>query len=311
MLGHPGEKRTTTTITQHLIWPKLHEHVVQHVAKCKACQLYKGQKKKYGHLPIKDVEAHPWRILCVDLIGPYTVCNKKGTQSLHAMTMFDPATSWFEVVEIPNKRAITCANLEENTWLCRYPRPTQCIFDNGSEFLGAEFANTLDIYGIKRVPTTIKNPAANMVERIHQTLGNLLRVYELEEYEFPRGDPWSNVLASAAWAIRSTFHTTLGSSPGQLVYGCAMLFANRKNIKERKKAQIEDSNKRENAKRISHNYKVGDVVSKDQNQLQPKLHRPRDGTYTIEKVYTNGTLKIRKGITSNKILIHRVNPYNA
>jgi hypothetical protein len=82
----------------------------------------------YGHLPVKDVEAHPWRKLCVDLIGPYTVCTKKGTQSLHAMTMFDPATSWFEVVEIPNKRAITCANLVENTWLCRYPRPKPNAF---------------------------------------------------------------------------------------------------------------------------------------------------------------------------------------
>jgi hypothetical protein len=134
------------------------------------------------------------------------------------MTMFDPTTSWFEVVEIPNKRAITCANLVENTWLCRYPRPTQCIFDIGSEFLEAEFANTLGTIGIKRVPTTIKNAAANMVERIHQTLGNLLRVYTLEEY------PWSKILASVAWAICSTFHTTLGATPGQLVYGRDMLF---------------------------------------------------------------------------------------
>jgi hypothetical protein len=58
-----------------------------------------------------------------------------------------------------------------------------------------------------------------------------------------------------------------------------------------------DSNQRKNAKRISHKYCVGELVSKDQNQLQPKLHRPRDGPYTIDKVYTNGTLKIRKGIT--------------
>jgi hypothetical protein len=81
------------------------------------------------------------------------------------MTMFGPATSWFELVEIPYKKAVTCANLFENAWLCCYPRPLQCIFDNGSEFLGAEFANTLDSYGIKRDPTTIKNPAANMVEK--------------------------------------------------------------------------------------------------------------------------------------------------
>jgi hypothetical protein len=134
------------------------------------------------------------------------------------------------------------------------------------------------------------------------------------EYEFPRGDPWSNILASAAWAIRSTFHTTLGATPGQLVYGQDMLFdlsfkANWKNIKERKMARIEDSNQRKNAKQINHTYCVGDLVSKDRNQLQPKLHRPHDGPYTIDKVYTNVTLKIRKGITSEKISICRVNLY--
>jgi hypothetical protein len=106
------------------------------------------------------------------------------------------------------------------------------------------------------------------------------------------------------------FHTTLGATPGQLVYGQDMLFdlsfkANWKSIKERKMACIEDSNQCENAKQISHTYHVvGDLVSKDQNQLQPKLHRPRDGPYTIDKVYTNGTFKIRKGITSEK------SPYN-
>jgi hypothetical protein len=151
----------------------------------------------------------------------------------------------------------------ENTWLFCYPRPLQCIFDNGSEFLGAELANSLDSYGIKRVPTTNKNPAANMVERVHQTLGNLLRVYELKEYEFHRGDSWSNILASAAWTICSTSHTTLGATPGQLVHGQDMLFdlsfkANWKNIKERKMARIDDSNQRKNAKRISHTHCVGD-----------------------------------------------------
>jgi hypothetical protein len=193
MLGHPGEKHTVATITQQYMskWQNMSQSV----------RLYKGQKKKHGHLPVKDVEAHPWQTLCVDLIGLYTVCKKNGTHSLHAMTMFDPATFWFEVVEIPYKRAVTCANLVENTWLCCYPRPLQCIFDNGSEFLGAEFANTLDSYGIKHFSTTIKNPATNMVERVHQTLGNLLRVYELKEYEFPCGDPWSSILASTVWAI--------------------------------------------------------------------------------------------------------------
>jgi histone deacetylase complex regulatory component SIN3 len=75
-------------------------------------------------------------------------------------------------------------------------------------------------------------------------------------------------------------------------------------------AGIEDSNQRKNAKRISHTYRVGALVSKDRNRLQPKLHRLCDGPYTVEKVYTNVTLKIHKGIMSEKISIHRINPYN-
>jgi hypothetical protein len=53
--------------------------------------------------------------------------------------------------------------------------------------------------------------------------------------------------------------------------------ANWKNAKERKMAQFEESNQHKNAKRISHIYQVGDLVSKDRNRLQPKFHRPRDG----------------------------------
>ena len=315
MLGHPGTKRTAATIAQHLIWPGLHNDVDTYIMSCNACQLYKGQRKKYGHLPVKDIEIDPWKTVCVDLIGPYTIRTTRGVQSLHAMTMFDPATSWFEVAEIPNKKAITCANIFENNWLCRYPRPKQCIFDNGSEFLGADFTNTLDSYGIKRIPTTIKNPAANMVERVHQTLGNLLRVYELEKFEFPKGDPWSNILASAAWAIRSTIHTTLGATPGQLIYGRDMLFdlsfkANWHEIRQRKKQRIEESNKKENSKRIPHTYRVGDLVSKDRNVIQPKLHKPRDGPYRIEKVYTNGVVKIRNGVQLEKVSIRRIHPYH-
>ena len=63
------------------------------------------------------MEFHPWKMLCVDLIGAYTVRTKKGIQSLHAMTMFNPATSWFEVIEIPNKKAVACTNLLENNWV--------------------------------------------------------------------------------------------------------------------------------------------------------------------------------------------------
>ena len=90
--------------------------------------------------------------------------------------MIDPATGWFEMKESSTKRADVIANLVEQTWLTRYPWPTQIVFDRGSEFI-AEFAEmVVNDYGIKRKPIRKRNPQANaMIERIHQTLGNILR----------------------------------------------------------------------------------------------------------------------------------------
>jgi hypothetical protein len=69
---------------------------------CKACQTKKKRKLNYGHLPSKTVITVPWKVLCVDLIDPYTLKGKDGMiKDFMAHTMIDPATSWFEVVELP------------------------------------------------------------------------------------------------------------------------------------------------------------------------------------------------------------------
>ncbi len=44
----------------------------------------------------------PWEALFVDLIGPYTLKGKDGSSiDLMCLTMIDPATSRFEIVELP------------------------------------------------------------------------------------------------------------------------------------------------------------------------------------------------------------------
>ena len=78
---------------------------------CKTCQQFKKRKTIYGHLPPKNIaELKPWDIVHVDLIGPYskTIIQQqpgntviRNNASLTCMTMIDPATGWFEIVEIP------------------------------------------------------------------------------------------------------------------------------------------------------------------------------------------------------------------
>ena len=66
--------------------------------------------------------------------------------------MIDPATGWFEMKPIQTKKADNIANIVEQTWLTRYPKPEMVTFDRGTEFM-REFAKMLtEDYGIKKKP---------------------------------------------------------------------------------------------------------------------------------------------------------------
>jgi hypothetical protein len=54
------------------------------------------------------------------------------------------------------------------------------------------------------------------VERVHQVIGNIIRTFELESNYLDEEDPWKGILSATAFDVRSTFHTTLRSTPGQL-----------------------------------------------------------------------------------------------
>jgi hypothetical protein len=55
-------------------------------------------------------------------------------------------------------------------------------------------------------------------------------------------------------------------------------------------------NELENKNRIKYDYKVNDLISLDRGTLQRELITKRDGPYQVIRVYSNSTLKIRKGI---------------
>ncbi len=85
-----------------MYWKGICTTIQKHVKSCRSCQVNKRHSQKYGHLPWKLVITTPWKALCVDLIGPYTLKGKDGLSiDFMCMTMIDPATSWFEIVELP------------------------------------------------------------------------------------------------------------------------------------------------------------------------------------------------------------------
>ena len=99
----------------------------------------------------------------MDLIRPYTLKDKDGTEiDFICLTMIDPASSWFELVELPvttdaifpydsqgrkgtkthnntklpyfDKSSVMISNLVNKTWFSHYPHCQYIIYDNGIEF---------------------------------------------------------------------------------------------------------------------------------------------------------------------------------
>ena len=222
-------------------------------------------------------------------------------------------TGWVEIVEIDTKSADSIINVVDQAWLSRYPWPTKVISDRGGEFM-AEFKQELENgYGITKKTITTRNPQANAIlERVHQTLGNIIRTFSFEDLE--EDDPWSGILSAAAFAIRATVSTTTEKSPMQLVYGRDAILniqhtTDWTRIKKRKQKLIKQNNIRENSKRIKHTYSVGDKILIKADHNKPKYDPEYLGPFPIVQVNKNGTVKYRKGAILDTVNIRQVHPY--
>ena len=230
------------------------------------------------------------------------------------MTIIDPVMEWFKVAHLPEATSYQTQKAFDSYWLARYPRPMEVGVDNGSH-LKRHFMELIQNYGLKKKTSTEYNLQSNgMIERVHQVLGNALRSFELEERKLDDTNPWDELLSSIAYAIRSTHHTTLQASPTQLVFGRDMLLpvnfvADWAQIRHQQQPRINQSNKRENATRLVHDYQVGEHVVLATPGLLPKAKRPRTGPYKVTQVHNNGTITIKDGPVQQRVNIRRVTPY--
>ena len=293
----------------------MRKDVEQHVKHCPQCQKCKKVKQKYGKLPQKDVEkSEPWNRVNVDMIGPLACKTKIKTYQLLALTMIDPATGWFEIVEVKDATSQTVSAAFDDVWLSRYPRPQYIGFDGGSENK-ALFRQMIANYGLTPKPITTHNPQSNsIIERIHLVLMDMIRTMELEEEELDDENPFGETLSSIAYAIRSTYHTTLESTPTQLVFGRDMILpislrANWNESETKRERKIAHNNAVENQSRIDHTYKVGDRVLYKKHGILRKMSTPRRGPYEVTHVYTNGTLRIQRNNINERVHIRHLIPF--
>ena len=316
-LAHCGYTRLAATIGNHFTHPQLNRVAQQVCEYCDPCQRNNLIRKAYGHLPSRIAQALPWQEVHIDLIGPWKIKFQGDTYSFYALTCIDPATGFPEAERISNKTAMHVGLKFENIWCSRYPRPNICVHDPGPEFKGDDFQAVLRRLRITDKCTTVRNPQANSIcERLHQTMEKTIRI--LVHRRPPQNvvniaELVDTALATSLHAVRSTVHSTLGVSPGAIVFHRDMVhdipiqpdFAQ---LQHKRQAIIDANLTRANAKRIDHRYRVNDLILQIQHQPD-KLDERTTGPYRIVEIYQNGMLTIDKNGVHVNINSRWVRPY--
>ena len=123
-------------------------------------------------------------------------------------------------------------------------------------------------------------------------------------------------LQNAAYACRACVHTTLGQSPGAIVFQRDMLLniplvADLQMMQQHRQAVVDRNLLAANARRVDHDWRIGDqvyLVADDGAKLAPKL----TGPYDIVLVHANGNCTIRRAPTVlERVNIRRLCPYLA
>ncbi len=124
----------------------------------------------------------------------------------------------------------------------------------------------LEIFSIKDVCSTIKNPQSNAIcERMHQTVTNVLRT--LVHTNPPQNitqarDIVDDALTTAMHAMQTTIATTLGSTPGALAFARDMfldvpLITDWQDIARTREHHVNDNLQCANRKQRQYDYAPG------------------------------------------------------
>ena len=219
--GHFGERRTYEALAAEYWWPGLRKDVKRYVETCRQCQRSKAlSQKPSGLLMPLEIPEGPWQSVAMDFIT-----DLPETQAVDTLGRpFDRIVTFVDrfskmVLLRPCSKHLTAeqmAQLFYETVFVSFGMPKTLVSDRDTLFTSAFFKHLTSICGVKHGLTTSYHPQADgQVERVHRTLGDMLRNYigslALNE--------WHTLLPAAQFAINNSWHVSLGSSPFKLILG--------------------------------------------------------------------------------------------
>ncbi|MCO5566551.1 hypothetical protein L7F22_020228 [Adiantum nelumboides] len=199
--------------TLHWILPvgSLQRDVHHWCKTCSECQKADDRRLTYEkQTPI--ISFGPFEKWGIDAIGALPMA-QSGKQ--YIIVGVDYMTRWAEAAATTRITTKDVAKFVFENICCRFGTPLEIISDRGPGFRGDLVVELMEQLGISRQHSSPYYPQCNgLVEKVNDMI---CRIIIKQSNNRPKD--WDRHLNAALWAYKTSFKTTLGYTPYQLVFG--------------------------------------------------------------------------------------------
>jgi hypothetical protein len=211
--GHSGTLATYQRIKQVFFWPGMKNDVVKYVQACTVCQQAKSEHVKLpGRLQPLPIPPSAWHTISMDFIEGLPSSNKFDT----ILVIIDKLTKFAHF--IPLKHPFTAASIAQvfMDGVYRYHGMPQVLISDRDKIFTSSFWRNL----FRLADTTLNLSSSyhpqtdGQTERLNQCLETYLRCLV-----HAKPDQWAKWLPQAEYWYNTAFHSALGRSPFEVLYG--------------------------------------------------------------------------------------------
>ena len=212
--GHMGANNTYAQMKKRFYLPHMYAYISTHIQNCVPCITKKSNMSKPQHKMHHETLSYFGQRVYSDTVGPLTGVEFQGKVCRHFLTMQDGFTRYLVAVPIPDLTTQTVADAFVQNWIHVFGCPETVHTDRGSSFTSNLFQEIMKQFGITKTVTPAYSPEGNRVERVHQTLGTIMR----SDRQFDSRE-WPRKLKVATFVYNTSVNRITGMSPFEAVFG--------------------------------------------------------------------------------------------
>ncbi|KAM2088514.1 hypothetical protein ACFX1T_032585 [Malus domestica] len=213
---HPGGTKMYHTIRPFYYWPGMKREIAEYVSRCIVCQQVKAERKKpFGRLQPLPVPQWKWENITMDFVYklPRT---QNGFDGIWVVV--DRLTKSAHFIPVREKYSLNkLAQLFISKVVKYHGVPVNIISDRDPRFTSKFWIAFQEALGTRLLYSTAYHPQTDgQSERTIQTLEDMLRSSVMQF-----GDSWHDRLDLMEFAYNNSFHSSIGMSPFEALYGKA------------------------------------------------------------------------------------------